>query len=55
MPRTGPRRPSVTIRISQQGVDFLDHWAERQDLSRSELVRRILASAINAEQRKWES
>ena len=50
MPRTGPRRPSVTLRISEAGVAYLDAWAQRESIKRSELMRRILAAAISSDQ-----
>lgn len=46
MPRPGPPRPTITIRLHQSGIDRLDQLAAAQNLTRSELVRRILAQAI---------
>lgn len=44
MPRPGPARALVNVRLGQSGIDFLAAEAARLDLTRSELIRRILAA-----------
>lgn len=42
MPRPGPPRPTITIRLHQSGIDRLDNLAKEQSTTRSELVRRAI-------------
>lgn len=46
MPRPGPRRPALALRVSQEGMDALDALAEKAGASRSEMGRRLLSAAI---------
>jgi hypothetical protein len=45
MPRPGPRRPLVAIRLATDEIAWLDQRAEAEGLNRSEVVRRALAYA----------
>lgn len=46
MPRPGPRRPLVALRISTQGIEHIDQRAAEETAgSRSEMIRRMLAYA----------
>lgn len=55
MPRTGPRRPTVTIRLSAEGIAAIDRLALAEGLTirdgepnRSEMIRRLLSEAVTA-------
>lgn len=59
MPRPGPRRPYVALRLSQQGLDLIDEWAKAETATetkpegnRSEMIRKLLGEAIAARQKK---
>lgn len=53
MPRPGPRRPLVAIRLSTEGLEFIDQLAAREtDGNRSEMVRRLLLEAVTARQKR---
>jgi hypothetical protein len=43
MPRPGPPRPTITIRLHQSGIDWLDQQARAQNTTRSDLIRRMIA------------
>jgi hypothetical protein len=52
MPRPGPRRPGVTVRLSEPGRDWIDQRARDEGLTirngdpnRSEMIRLALAYA----------
>lgn len=45
MPRPGPRRPYVALRLSQDGLDWIDAEAARRGVNRSEMMRLMLAYA----------
>lgn len=45
MPRPGPRRPLVAIRLSQTGIDHIDQRAKDANVNRSEMIRRMLTYA----------
>lgn len=52
MPRPGPRRPLVAIRLSEQGIAHIDQRAAAEGLvrddgepNRSEMIRLMLAYA----------
>jgi len=42
MPRPGPVRPSVTLRLDADTIAFLDAIAKRDGTTRSELIRRLI-------------
>lgn len=44
MPRPGPRRPLVNVRLSDDGVAFLDAEAERLGVTRSDVIRAALSA-----------
>lgn len=46
MPRPGPRRPQVAVRLSADGIDALDALAADAGVNRSEMVRCLLAAAV---------
>jgi metal-responsive CopG/Arc/MetJ family transcriptional regulator len=46
MPRPGPRRPLVAVRLSEQGIAEVDRLAQAQGVNRSEMIRRLLAEAL---------
>jgi metal-responsive CopG/Arc/MetJ family transcriptional regulator len=53
MPRPGPRRPLVAIRLSAEGLEFIDQLAEQEtEGNRSEMVRRLLLEAVTARQKR---
>ena len=43
LPRPGPRRPLINVRLSAEGVAFLDSEAERLGVNRSDVIRLALA------------
>lgn len=45
MPRPGPRRPYVAFRASEAGLAWIDEQAESRGVSRSEMIRLMLAYA----------
>ena len=51
-PRPGPRRPSVTIRMTADGRAHLDAMAKLEGVNRSEMIRILLAEAVKARQLK---
>lgn len=60
MPRPGPRRPLVAIRMSTDGTDWVDRRAEEEGLlkgngdpNRSEMIRIALAYAAQHMPRGW--
>lgn len=61
MPRTGPRRPMVAIKLSQHGIDHIDARARDEaplkgngDPNRSEMIRRMLAYAAQHMPKGWQ-
>jgi metal-responsive CopG/Arc/MetJ family transcriptional regulator len=48
MPRPGPRRPLVALRLSEGDLEVVDRIAEAEGVSRSEMIRRLLDEAIKA-------
>ena len=53
MPRPGPRRPLVAIRLSEAGRDHIDKRAEEDEVNRSEMIRRMLAYASTHMPKGW--
>ena len=53
MPRPGPRRPQVAIRLSEAGVEHIDQRAAEQGVNRSEMIRRMLAYASAKMPKGW--
>lgn len=49
MPRTGPRRQNVAVRMSAEQISALDAEAERQGVDRSEIVRRAVDAYLRTE------
>lgn len=41
-PRPGPRRPLVNVRLSPDGLAFLDREAQRLGVTRSDVIREAL-------------
>jgi metal-responsive CopG/Arc/MetJ family transcriptional regulator len=52
MPRPGPRRPLVAVRLSTTGLAVIDAMAEQEGVNRSEMIRTLLAEAVQARQAK---
>jgi predicted transcriptional regulator len=44
-PRPGPRRKAVTIRLKTEAVAYVDALAAAEQLTRSEMIRRLLGEA----------
>ena len=54
MPRPGPRRPLVAIRLSESGIAHIDQRAAAEaDGVRSEMIRRMLAYAALHMPKGW--
>lgn len=46
MPRPGPRRPLVNVRLSETGIDLVKHRAAKEaNGNQSEMLRRMLKYA----------
>jgi hypothetical protein len=49
MPRPGPRRPLVGVRLSDEGRAYIERMAEREtDGNLSEMIRKLLGEAVTA-------
>jgi predicted transcriptional regulator len=48
MPRPGPRRPLVAVRLSQADIDALDRIAAEEDVTRSVLIRKAVVDMLVA-------
>lgn len=46
MPRPGPRRPLVCVRMSEDDIALIDAYAEREGVNRSEMIRRLVIQAL---------
>lgn len=46
MPRTGPRRPYVPVRLDPEQLERIDALAAEHDLNRSEVVRKLIDWAL---------
>jgi len=60
MPRPGPRRPTVLVRLAQEGIDWIDQRALDESLVkrngdplRSEMIRLMLAYAQRYMPKGW--
>lgn len=53
MPRPGPRRPLIAIRISEEGRAHIDKRAAEEGINRSEMIRRLLAYAASKMPKGW--
>jgi hypothetical protein len=54
MPRPGPRRPLVAIRLSESDIAHIDQRAEEEaEGVRSEMIRRMLAYASKHMPKGW--
>lgn len=53
MPRPGPRRPITAVRLSTDGLKFIDRRAEQEGVNRSEMIRRMLAYAAQNMPKGW--
>ena len=61
MPRPGPRRPLVAIKMSEDGIKHIDRRATDEGLikgngkpNRSEMIRRMLAYAALHMPKGWQ-
>lgn len=53
MPRTGPRRKAIAVRLHDDGIDAIQELADREvDGNFSEMVRKLLAEAVAARRAK---
>ena len=52
MPRPGPRRPQIAVRLAEEEVARIDHLAEQADVNRSEMIRRLLAEELDRQEVK---
>lgn len=43
-----PRRTLVSFRIGEAGLNAIDGLAKREDVDRSEMIRRLLLEAVKA-------
>lgn len=50
-PRPGPERPIVGVRIKPDAINYIDGLAAGEGVTRSEMIRRLLAESITARQR----
>lgn len=54
MPRPGPRRPVIPVRLAQDGIEWLATEAKRLGVSRSDVIRAALAHYATLPARKRE-
>jgi hypothetical protein len=52
MPRPGPRRPYVGVRLSVDGLIYIDRLAAAAGVTRSEMIRQLLDEAAAARETK---
>ncbi len=45
MPRPGPRRPLVALRLAEDEIARVDEVAQQLEVNRSEAIRRMIAYA----------
>jgi hypothetical protein len=53
MPRPGPRRPLVALKLSEEGIAWIDTLAAERGMNRSEALRLCLAYAQQKMPRRW--
>ncbi len=59
MPRPGPARPQLAIRIADTAIAHINELAAKRHVTRSEMVRILLKEAVDARQaperapRRW--
>lgn len=53
MPRPGPRRPLLGIRVKAEAIEAIDQYAKEAGVKRSEMVRWMLAYASAHMPRGW--
>lgn len=53
MPRPGPRRPLVALRLAASGLQAIDQCAAEAGVTRSEMMRRMLAYATWKMPKDW--
>lgn len=54
MPRPGPRRPLVAVRISDEGIAEIDELAGARGVKRSEQIRLMIAYAAERMPTDWQ-
>jgi Ribbon-helix-helix protein, copG family len=54
VPRPGPRRPLIAVRLSDNGIQHIDYLAEARGVTRSEMIRIMLAFAALKMPRDWQ-
>lgn len=52
-PRPGPRRPAIAVRLSAAGLAHVDQLAKTSGVTRSEMIRRMLAYAATRMPKGW--
>lgn len=55
MPRPGPRRPLICIRLGEAETAEIDELAESAGVNRSEMIRRLLIYAVKAHRPRTEN
>lgn len=53
MPRPGPRRPVLMLRIGEEDLAELERLAERDRVNRSEIVRRLVKYGMERMPAGW--
>ena len=48
MPRTGPRRVMIGVKLLPTAIAYIDELAKAEGVNRSEMVRRLLSEAVAA-------
>lgn len=54
MPRPGPRRPVLMLRIGEEDLAELERLAERDRVNRSEIVRRLVKYGMERMPTGWQ-
>lgn len=53
VPRPGPARPVLMLRMAQEDIARLDELAERDEVTRSEVARRLLEFGMERMPAGW--
>lgn len=53
MPRPGPRKPAIAIRLSAPGIDAIDRRARERKVTRSAMLRLLIGYALRSMPADW--
>jgi hypothetical protein len=52
MPRPGPRRAIVGIRLKPEAITYIDTLAQQAGVTRSDMIRTLISEALAARQKR---